>query len=164
MLFKHPCVTLALVKDNKVLFRNIHRFLRHLQRIWPLSLASVRNITAMGCTVASMITRERSIGHIASVRVATPDSPATSLSSPIRWRRRVKEERDQTLANAGSIPRRRNLIIRVLDPSIHQAGQLRAERNGIGADIENLHRSSAQPTVYVRSLHAKIGDLIPSIM
>jgi hypothetical protein len=34
-------------------------------------LASVGNITALGCTVVSTMTRERSDGFIASVRAAT---------------------------------------------------------------------------------------------
>ena len=36
-----------------------------------MSLASVGNITAFGCTVVSITTRARSDGFIASVRVAT---------------------------------------------------------------------------------------------
>src|SRR5262249_52880571 len=65
------------------------------------SLASVGNITAFGCTVVSITTRARSDGFIASVRVATARlscNSALSLSSPIRWRQRVSDERSNTNA------------------------------------------------------------------
>jgi len=70
-----------------------------ISRARLMSLASVGNMTAFGCTVVSMITRERSFGRIASVRVATARlscSRATSFASPIRWRQRVSEERSKT--------------------------------------------------------------------
>src|SRR5215475_10201688 len=60
------------------------------------SLASVGNITAFGCTVVSITTRARSDGFIASVLVATARlscNSALSLSSPIRWRQRVSDDR-----------------------------------------------------------------------
>src|SRR5262245_11929570 len=65
------------------------------------SLASVGNITTFGCTVVSITTRARSDGFIASVRVATARlscNSALSLSSPIRWRQRVSDDRSNTNA------------------------------------------------------------------
>ena len=60
------------------------------------SLASVGNITAFGCTVVSTTTRAKSLGFIASVRVATDKlswMSAVSFASPIRCRHRVSDER-----------------------------------------------------------------------
>ena len=61
-----------------------------------MSLASVGNATALGCTVVSTITLEKSDGLAAPVRVATfrlSWISATSFSSPMRWRHRVIDER-----------------------------------------------------------------------
>src|SRR5215472_9607204 len=52
-------------------------------------------------TVVSITTRARSDGFIASVRVATARlscNSAVSLSSPIRWRHRVSDDRSNTNA------------------------------------------------------------------
>ena len=65
------------------------------------SLASVGNITAFGCTVVSTTTRAKSLGFIASVRVATDKlswMSAVSFASPIRCRHRVSDERSNGLA------------------------------------------------------------------
>ena len=83
-------------------------------------LGVVGNITALGCTVVSMITRARSFGRIASVRVATARlscSSAMSFSSPIRWRQRVNEERSNS-SRVGELLTAEELEIWVLDPSI----------------------------------------------
>ena len=61
-----------------------------------MSLASVGKATALGCTVVSTITLEKSAGFAAPVRVATARLSwisATSRSSPIRWRQRVSDQR-----------------------------------------------------------------------
>jgi len=61
-----------------------------------MSLASVGNATAFGCTVVSTMMREKSEGFAAPVRVAVARLSwisATSFSSPIRWRQRVSDER-----------------------------------------------------------------------
>ena len=66
-----------------------------------ISLASVGNATALGCTVVSTITLEKSAGLAAPVRVATFRLSwirATSFSSPMRWRQRVIDERSNTSA------------------------------------------------------------------
>jgi len=63
-----------------------------------MSLASVGKATALGCTVVSRITLEKSAGLAAPVRVATDRLSwisATSFSSPIRWRHRVSDERSK---------------------------------------------------------------------
>ena len=63
-----------------------------------MSLASVGKATALGCTVVSTITLEKSAGLAAPVRVATDRLSwisATSFSSPIRWRQRVSDERSK---------------------------------------------------------------------
>jgi hypothetical protein len=62
------------------------------------SLASVGKVMFLGCTVVSTMTRERSAGFIAPVRVATAKlscNSAYSRSSPIRLRHTLIEERDQ---------------------------------------------------------------------
>ena len=64
-----------------------------------ISLASVGNATALGCTVVSTMTLEKSAGLAAPVRVATfrlSWISAMSFSSPIRWRQRVIDERSNT--------------------------------------------------------------------
>ena len=61
-----------------------------------MSLASVGNATAFGCTVVSTITFEKSEGLAAPVRVAALRLSwirTTSFSSPIRWRQRVSDDR-----------------------------------------------------------------------
>jgi hypothetical protein len=60
------------------------------------SLASVGKATAFGCTVVSTMTRVKSAGFAAPVRVARDKlycSSAVSFSSPTRWRQRVIDER-----------------------------------------------------------------------
>ena len=61
-----------------------------------MSLASVGNMTFLGCTVVSTMIREKSDGLAAPVRVATLRLSwisATSRSPPMRWRQRVSDER-----------------------------------------------------------------------
>ena len=61
-----------------------------------MSLASVGNATAFGCTVVLTITFDKSEGVAAPVRVAALGLScisATSFSSPIRWRQRVSDDR-----------------------------------------------------------------------
>jgi hypothetical protein len=74
-------------------------FLRQLRQ--PLArpmheLGVGRKSTALGCTVVSTMTMEKSAGFAAPVRAATDRLSwisATSFSSPIRWRHRVSDER-----------------------------------------------------------------------
>ena len=61
-----------------------------------MSFASVGKATALGCTVVSTMTLEKSAGFAAPVRVATARLSwisAVSRSSSIRWRQRVSDER-----------------------------------------------------------------------
>src|SRR5215213_4409280 len=61
-----------------------------------ISLASVGKAIAFSCTVVSMTTCRKSAGLAAPMRVATARLSwisATSLSSPMRWRQRVSDER-----------------------------------------------------------------------
>ena len=61
-----------------------------------MSLASVGNAAAFGCTVVSTMTLEKSEGLAAPVRVAAfrlSWISATSLSSPMRFRQRVRDDR-----------------------------------------------------------------------
>src|SRR5215207_7850234 len=61
-----------------------------------ISLASVGKAIAFSCTVVSMTTCWKSAGLAAPMRVATARLSwisATSLSSPMRWRQRVSDER-----------------------------------------------------------------------
>jgi hypothetical protein len=63
-----------------------------------MSLASVGKVMAFSWTVVSTITCRKSAGLAAPVRVATERLSwrrATSLSSPMRWRQRVSEERSK---------------------------------------------------------------------
>ena len=85
-----------------------------------MSLASVGNATAFGCTVVSTMTREKSEGLAAPVRVAVARLSwisATSFSSPIRWRQRVSDERSNgVLCRKNSSPQN-SWKVRVLDPA-----------------------------------------------
>jgi hypothetical protein len=61
-----------------------------------MSLASVGKVMFLGCTVVSTMTRERSLGFMAPVRVATARLSCTKVSrrsSPMRLRQRVIDER-----------------------------------------------------------------------
>ena len=63
-----------------------------------ISLASVGKVIALGCTVVSTMTLEKSAGLAAPVRVATERLSwisAARHSSPIRWRQRVRDERSK---------------------------------------------------------------------
>src|SRR6185437_3335275 len=60
------------------------------------SFASVGKVIALGCTVVSTMTRVKSAGLAAPLRVARcrlSCNSAISFSSPMRWRQRVIEER-----------------------------------------------------------------------
>src|ERR1700721_2807887 len=61
-------------------------------------LGSVGKAIALGCTVVSTMTLEKSVGLAAPVRVATDRLSWISAArrcSPIRWRQRVSDERSE---------------------------------------------------------------------
>src|SRR6516164_8696179 len=74
----------------------------HLPLACPVKHFGVgRKHHRFGCTVVSITTRARSDGFIASVRVGTARlscNSVLSLSSPIRWRHRVSDDRSNTKA------------------------------------------------------------------
>src|SRR5271168_1103599 len=85
-----------------------------------MSLASVGKATALGCTVVSTISLEKSEGLAAPVRVAAfrlSWISATSFSSPIRWRQRVSDDPVERQLVTEEFLAAEELEVRVLDPA-----------------------------------------------
>ena len=104
------------------------------------SLASVGNITAFGCTVVSTTTRAKSLGFIASVRVATDKlswMSAVSFASPIRCRHRVSDERSNGLAAHVGVELRQS----------YAAGLLSLPRPHRSPSLDHLEGKESQPPI-----------------
>ena len=86
-----------------------------------MSLASVGKATALGCTVVSTMTLEKSAGLAAPVRMATAEALLDQrhelllphpLAQPARWRRTVEGQLVLKELLAAE-----ELVVRVLDPA-----------------------------------------------